>query len=276
MEINNSDNTMLELTDAIHRLKQDAKKNPNYMSFSDLGAFYLEHGTPLANGTTRDATIYGLRYLSKALMMCRDEIVLFNIAKGKMKLQQYEEALALWRETVEKYKKPLYYYFMAVCTYHLHRYDETVDLLKECLRLDTTNHLTLDGCIHPLVFLAYTEYMRNNVEGCRDAVEQYRKNYHDVFDEVDVFQLRVLCQDYDNALSEYHELLTGWVMTDEILEYLAVCLNARKEYCPVIEALLSEESKQKLYKYIKKQKPIQCTFEPPVALEYLFYRGDLW
>lgn len=129
-----------EIYQAQTLFRQNAKKNPCFITFNNLGVFHVFEGLVKSDNSGRRATKLGVRYLKKAEAYQKSNLTLLALGSVCSDAKDYEEASEYFRQACEL--KPDYasIYNCGVSYYMQGEYGEAVQWFQKALDICNSDY----------------------------------------------------------------------------------------------------------------------------------------
>jgi hypothetical protein len=267
-----------KFSDAQNLFQQSVKKHQDYISYHNLGAFYLEYGKNRKNGTACSAAREAYKNLCLARRKKHTSVNSLLLGKWFFDKKRFAKAAMLFRESYDLRKDYRSAYCCGATAY-----------LKESPK-DAVSYYTLAEMLCDDDFRAQIEtaliygYLEYDTDAAREAFDKYRVD----LDLQDQFVLAYCVKDFTCAEAQIDALLSEYVLDRAALAMVYDCLlkftdearaNARLlSYSDCFEGLPDARSRMRNVKKIisdrnaclKLTKQLQYVPPLPVACGFLY------
>lgn len=257
-------------------LKQNAKMNPNHLTWNNLGLFYYEHGNEIKGARWVAAKKLGMHYMSKAANAAYHPINMMNLANCLFQLKEYTAAMQLYERITEPQYQLICQYNRGACLLALGEYRRAEDVFTALTNPADAEALQALGAASPEIPLAFSIAMQvwrgEKKRSASNSIDVPQLNL-DLYDEI---RLYFLLGEHRKVLELQDSFLQAW-QPDEI-----ICAMLLKSMEKVSGELASERQKAlldacpeacKFFSYSQRDKLLQnCTYIPPI-IELCGYYG---
>jgi len=183
--------------------RKNAKKNPCFASFNNLGAFYVFEGLQISENRTRGATKLGEYYLKKAETQQEHHLICLALGWIRFRDEDYKEASKHFRQACDLKQDHASAYNLAITLYRMSMYDEALIWLEIALN-------SCDVSVYAETYVAYLfSLLHIDKRKCRQELDQLLDD-NTSYTERDKFLLAFLCGDLRTAESRIEPMLKNW------------------------------------------------------------------
>ena len=255
-------------------LRKNVNKKPCCLSLNNMGVYYIQYGVTLKNGRIKSAKKMGLKYLLRASLCEMDWRNCASTATALLEHGNLECAYQLLSQALLLKWDCKILYNIGACLYRLEKYQEAVSVFETLSKEEFVDQIVQNNGQHPLLVLAYCQIKLHNEQECIRHIQRFRKA-HKTADRLDVFYIRYMCGLYEEALSEYFELLQEWYATKAVLALVGECTAYFPAYANEVENAMPPEHK-KIWYALKKNRPLRLkeidayVYVPPLIDLYYY------
>ena len=175
--------------------RQNAKNNPSFKSFNNLGVFYAFEGLFKPDYSRRNATKLGIKYLKKAETLQKSYFTLFALGYIYFGFDEYKEAGTYFKQAFELKHSYASAYNLGLSFYRQFMYEYALNWFEKALNLcDDSNHIE-----------TYSAYLfvllQIDKKKCREALNHLLADNVTPLIEYNKFILSYLCGDMVTAES---------------------------------------------------------------------------
>nr|WP_319489345.1 hypothetical protein [uncultured Caproiciproducens sp.] len=214
---------------AQYNFRQNAKKNPSFLTFNNLGVYYITEGIELPNGKVHSARKLGLKYLKRAEAYSQSQLNLMAIGDVYFNEKSYDVASDYFRRACKFNDYYISLNNLGASLYMLGKYEEAStnfqNALSHCNCSDYSD-------IYPAKSTIYSSYafsvVHYNKEESLDILHRMLKS--DISHiEVDEFVLAYLCNDLLLAKKLCQRMFDSWHVDASVMAMVFDCLFMLKE-----------------------------------------------
>lgn len=189
--------------------RQNRRKNPCYISYQNLGFYYVSEGMFLKSGKTQIALKLGLKYLKKAESFTRTYENVMAIGKAFYRLNNCKSASDYYRIAITLKEDCLSLNNLGASLYHLNEYKDASYISKAIEKCTSSKDANIISD-KPELYSSYAfSLLRFDKNKSHKVLKQIlEKDFFHI--EIDEFTIAYLCGDFQLAGSLCPELFKKW------------------------------------------------------------------
>ena len=206
-----------EIYQAQTLLRKNAKEQPCFATFNNLGVFYVFEGLFSSDDKRRNAKKLGVNYLKKAETHKEHNLTFLALGWVQFEVEDYTEASRYFRQAC--LIKPDYAtsYNLAVSLYKMSMYQEALEWFKKALN-------SCDSSVYTETYVMYLfSLLHIDKSKCREALTQLLDD-DTIYMESDKFILAYLCDDMRAAERQIKPMLKHWSIEIDEMAMVFDCL----------------------------------------------------
>lgn len=206
-----------ELYEAQNLFRQNAKRYPCFITFNNLGIFYVFEGLYKPDYSRRRAKKLGISYLKKAELYQKSRLTMLGLGQAYFEIKDYKEASKNFQEAYEY--KPDYAttHDLALSFYMQGMYREASMWFKKALSICSRDDYAETCAIYAFSLLQIDK------RKCHEVLSDLLKDDTEYM-EVEKFTLAYLCNDLEAAVSQIKPMLEHFSIEVEEMAMVFDCL----------------------------------------------------
>ena len=176
--------------------RDNAKRNPCFITLNNLGVFYVHEGIAMENGRMRSAVKQGIKLLVKAGSFRMSGSNLAAIARAYLKLNNFEMATNYYDQAIKEMNNYALYNNCGVALYQVNQYEKASIYFSKALDI-CPNH---DEKLEIIISYAYASLEIDKMQ-CNRIINDLT-NASDLSSQmldIEKFVLLYLCDDFVSA-----------------------------------------------------------------------------
>lgn len=235
--------------------RQNAKQNPCFATFNNLGVFYIFEGLFKPDNSCRSAKKSGVYYLKKAEKLQKSNLTLLALGYVLFEDEDYEEASMNFKQASELKFDYESVYNLALSLYRQGIYKDAVEWFEKALAIcDNSNRIE--------TYMAYTfSLLKIDREKCSKELNNLLEN-DTAYIELEKFTLAYLCNDLQAAERQIKPMLEHFSIDIEEMAMVFECLFRLNKGDEAAEYLKNkvEQLKESSYNFQSKIKRLKKVF----------------
>ena len=251
--------------------RSNARLTPCCVTLNNLAVYYLDYGMTLSNNKHVSAWKIGARILKKATLLESGFISLANYAVALAEDGQFKDANYFFRSAISNGdSRPLTYYNYASCLFRCEEYEEASRIMGMALAPSSVETILQNGGDHPLLFLAFSHLYTERHQESHQIFSSYCAQ-KDGICHYNIFKYYFQSNQYECALNMVENLLEEWLLTDEILSMMEICIQQASMNNSKAVALRKQMASAASDRIARQHSVSDIHYLPPMISCYAFY-----